>query len=101
MKIRKVQTFNKMQHPKAGTRRLYLLKLLGGRDLIQFKISYKTTKTGLAKYFDTSYELMLNIFDICEIRNDLHFVMEECIISLLSELVKLQLQICVSSYKQM
>ena len=76
-KIRKRFTCHRMIHPKSDVDRIYVPRNQGGRGMIQFEISYKTTTIGLAEYLDNSDDWMLQRANPHENTKKLHSIFKE------------------------
>ena len=50
-----------MHHAKADILRLYLLRSIGGRGLIQLELSYKTSTSSLFRYLNLSDDRLLRL----------------------------------------
>lgn len=61
--IRKLLTCNNMPNSKVDAGRYYLPRTQRSRDLIQFQISYQTITIRLAKYIETSNNVMLKLVE--------------------------------------
>ena len=63
-KIRKRFTCHRMHHPKSDVDCLYVPRNQGGRGMIQFEMSCKTTTIGLAEYLENSDDWMLQLVNL-------------------------------------
>ena len=59
VKVRKLLTINRMQHPKADVDRIYLPRAEGGRGMIQLENAFKTSTIGLEVYLKDTKETLL------------------------------------------
>ena len=53
-KIRKILTMHRVDHPKSDVNRLYLPRKEGGRGLVQFELSLKTSIIGMDTYLSNT-----------------------------------------------
>lgn len=59
IEVKKVRAMERMHHPKADVKRLYLPGSTGGRGLAQLEMIFKTSMTGLCTYLkNTNGELL-------------------------------------------
>ena len=61
-KIRKLIPLNKMHHPKADVRRMYIPGKEGGQGMKNLEMAYKTIKIDLNSYLQSSRDRMLHAF---------------------------------------
>lgn len=77
IKTQNFLTSNRMHHLKAGVEQLYLPRCDGGKEMIQMKMNFKITTTGLCKYLSTINDWMLQLVLQHDARTKAHSISQQ------------------------